>query len=192
MTEAIRSDGAALLRVVHRSFKYHLIPSESFDRTRVILPSKGQTFEIERSRKEVHDLGGVWSFFEGWTDETDCSHRATRAGEGWRKTGEQPVVAGIRAVEYLWESTDHRVLQRIAFAPSLGCMAVVYTLSRRNAAGLPISEDRMKLVSAVIGEPDHNLFAIPSGYHVVESIPYPRMDEFPGDIRVTSFSRPVE
>jgi len=151
-----------------------------------------RTVEVERSRKEVHDLGGVWSFAEGWTDEADCNGPATLAGEMRRRTGEQRVIAGIRGIEYLYESTDHRVVQRIAFAPSLGCTAIAFTLSRRNAVGLSISEDSLKLVSASLGEPDQSLFAIPSDYRVVKSLPYHWMDKFPGYITITSFSRPVE
>lgn len=192
MTEAVRSDGSALLRVSHRSFKFYLIPAENYDRSRVILPSMDRTVEVERSRKEVHDLGGVWSFAEGWTDEADCNGPATLAGEMRRRTGEQRVIAGIRGIEYLYESTDHRVVQRIAFAPSLGCTAIAFTLSRRNAVGLSISEDSLKLVSASLGEPDQSLFAIPSDYRVVKSLPYHWMDKFPGYITITSFSRPVE
>jgi hypothetical protein len=192
MVEAVRSDGSALLRISHRSFKFYLIPEENYDRARVILPSMGRTVEVERSQKEVHDLGGVWSFDEGWRDEADCNGPATIAGDMRRRTGEQPIVAGIRGIEYLYESTDHQVVQRIIFAPSLGCTAIVFTLSRRNAAGLPISEERLKLVSASLGEPDQSLFAIPSDYRIVKSIPYRWMDTFPGHITVTSFSRPVE
>jgi hypothetical protein len=192
MTEAVRSDGSALLRISHRSFKFYLIPAENYDRSRVILPSAGRTVEVEHSRKEVHDLGGVWRFAEGWTDDADCNGPATIAGEMRRRTGEQPVVAGIRGIEYLYETTDHRVVQRIVFAPSLGCTAIVFTLSRRNAADVSISEESLKLVSASLGEPDQSLFAIPSDYQVVKSIPYRWMDNFPGHIVVTGFSRLVE
>src|SRR5207249_1935148 len=90
-TEAVRSDGAALLRIAHQGFKYHLIPSGSYDRRRLILPLNRQTFEMEHSLKEIRDLDGVWSFAEYWTDEPDCSKRATLAGELWRKTGREPI-----------------------------------------------------------------------------------------------------
>jgi len=140
-------------------------------------------------------MGGVWSFVEFWTDEPDCSKRAASAGETWRKTGEQPVVAGIRAVEYLYETADQRVVQRIAFAPSLGCTAVAFTLSERNASGLPVSEDTLKLVFATLAEPDRTLFTIPAGYQETRSEepwPYISMNNFPGEITTTGFSLPEE
>jgi hypothetical protein len=191
---AVRSDGSALLRIAHRGFKYHLIPSGSYDRTRVVLPAKRETFEIEHSLKETRELGGVWSFADYWTDETDCNERATMAGARWRRTSNNLTVAGERAIEYLYETPDHRIVQRIAFAPSLGCSAVEYRLSQRNAAGLPISENYLKLVSATLGEPEAVLFAIPSDYRKVRDEqlwPYVWMDKFPGSITTTGFSSVV-
>ena len=87
MIEAVRSDGSALLRITHRRYKHYLIASERYDRTRVVLPANTQTYEIDHSRKEVRDLGGVWRFSEYWTDDADCQKRAANAGENWRKTG---------------------------------------------------------------------------------------------------------
>jgi hypothetical protein len=81
LTEAVRSDGTAMLRVSHRSFKFLVVPSVSYDRTRVIFPAKHQTFEFEHSLKEVREMGGLWRFAEYWSDEPDCSDRAALAGE---------------------------------------------------------------------------------------------------------------
>ena len=41
-----------------------------------------------------------------------------------RKTGKLPVLAGIDAVEYIYESPGVPWVQRVAFAPSLGCTAI--------------------------------------------------------------------
>jgi hypothetical protein len=183
-----------MLRVSHRSFKFNLIPSVSYDRTRVIFPAKRQTFEFEHSLKEVREMGGLWRFAEYWSDEPDCSKRAASAGEIGRKTGRQTVLAGIEAVEYVYESTDHRFAQRIAFAPSLGCTAIAFAFSQKNAAGLPTSEDKLTLVAATLGEPDQSLFAIPTDYQVMrpeKPWPYVWMDKLPGNITTTSFSKPV-
>src|SRR5437762_2304947 len=46
-TAAVRSDGAALLRIVHRGFKYHVVPSGNYDRTRIVFPGQQRTIEIE-------------------------------------------------------------------------------------------------------------------------------------------------
>jgi hypothetical protein len=115
-----------------------------------------------------------------------------------RKNGEEnrkvPVFAGIDAVEYIYESPGVPWVQRIAFAPSLGCSAIEFTLLKRNAAGLPVSEDKVRLISATIGEPDFNLFAVPSEYRLVSrDAPwrYLSMDSFPGNIWSTAFSTPV-
>ena len=194
LTEAVRSDGTAMLLISHRSFRLYVVPSESYDRARIILPAKRETFEVEHSLKEYRKLGGLWWFSEYWTDESDCSQRATLAGEMRRKTGKELILASIRAVEYVYETADDRIVQRIAFAPSLGCTAVAFSLSTRNHAGLPTSEDQLRLVSATLGEPDQKLFAIPGDYHVMRSDkpwPYVWMDKFPGNITTTSFSMPV-
>jgi len=146
---------------------------------------------MENSLKEIRDLGGVWSFQDYWTDEADCSKRATTAGEKWRRMDSSMIVAGVRAIEYMYETPDHRFVQRIAFAPSLGCSAVEYRLSKRSAGGLPISEDHLKLVSARLEQPDSTLFAIPGEYHSVptdQPWPYVWMDRFPGAITTTIFS----
>ena len=194
ITEAAGSSGATLLRIVHRSFNYYFIPSESYDRTRIVIPAQRQTLEVDRGRREVRDLGGVWSFAEYWTDDVDCRKRAALAGENWRQTGERPIAAGLRAIEYSYESSDHRVEQRIAFSPEIGCTAVRFSLFRRNAAGLPVSEDRLMLVAATLGEPDPTLFSVPAEFRRVgvdRSWPYVRMDKYPGAITTTGFSRPV-
>ncbi len=86
------------------------------------------------------------------------------AGTSARKTGREPVVAGIRSVEYVYESADHRWAQQIDFAPALGCTAVAYHLTKRNAAGWKISEDDERLVSVNLGEPDQALFVLPNNY----------------------------
>src|SRR5262249_14528507 len=163
-TEAVARDGSSLLHIARGEFKYQIIPSGGYNRSRVIVPTKRQTFELEHSRKQYRDLGGVWSFTEMWTDEADCARRATWAGKGWKRTSRDPIIAGIRGIEYLWESSNHSSVQRIAFAPSLGCIAIDRYVGRRNAAGQLVSEDRMTLVSAIIGEPGAGLFSIPSGY----------------------------
>jgi hypothetical protein len=131
MTEAVRSDGAALLRVTHRSYKHYFIPSEKYDRTRVVLPAKSQTYEIDHARKEVRDLRGVWRFSEYWTADADCQKRAASAGENWRRTGQEPVVAGLRSIEYVYKTSDGRTVQRIAFASAIGCTAVIFTVSTK-------------------------------------------------------------
>lgn len=195
ITEAVRSDGAAMLRISHHGFKYYVFPSESYDRARIILPAERQTFEVEHSLRELRELGGVWRFNELWTDEPDCGRRAAWAGELRRKTGKEPSMAGIRSVEYVYETADHRVVQRIAFAPSLGCMATEFDVSQRNGAGLPISERHLRLVSATVGQPLQEMFSIPGDYHTKRSDkpwPYVWMDIFPGDITTTVFSKPVQ
>ena len=198
ITEAVRSDGAALLRIAHRSFKFYLISSESFDRSRVILHLERRTVEIEHSVKEVRDMGGVWSFNEFWSDtridDENCSGRATMVGEKWRRTGKEPVVGGIRGIEYVYATPDNRIEQRIAFAPSLGCTAVAFSLSTRSSAGMPVSEQRLRLVTATLAEPDQALFAIPKEYRLTgpaRSWPYICMDKFPGDITGSAFSKVV-
>jgi hypothetical protein len=195
ITEAVRSDGAALLRIARRSFKFYVIPVESYDRTRLIFPSQERTVEIERSRNELRDLGGVWSFNELWsderTDDADCSKRAARAGEGAKKTRIE-LLGGVSGVEYVYATTDNHIVQRIAFAPSLGCTAIYYRLLRRSSTGLPLSEDTLTLRSAALAEPDQHLFVIPDGYNAMpEGKPWPHvwMDKFPGDISGTGFSR---
>jgi hypothetical protein len=195
ITEAVRSDGAAMLRTSHESFRYFLFPAESYDRTRIVILPKRQTFEIDYSLKEVRNLGGLWQFSEYWTDETDCGKRALMAGKMARKTGKELMFAGVRAVEYVYESADHRSFQRIAFAPSLGCTTVRFNRSRRNATGLPFSEYELRLVSASLNEPDLTLFAIPTDYPMMnpeKPWPYIWMDKFPGNISTTGFSEPVE
>ena len=191
--EAASRNGATLLRITHRGFRYHLVPSDNYDRSRIVLPLTRQTLEIEHTFKQFREMGGVRSFVEMWTDELDCRKRAEWAGEHWKRTDREPVVAGVRGIEYLYQGGE--TVQRIVFAPSLGCIAIEFQLSRRSASGLPISEDHMKLLSAVVGEPDRALFAIPAGYQMSRSEnpwPYISMNQFPGDITHTGFSRPLE
>lgn len=194
VTEALRRDGAALLRISHQSHQFYFIPDEQYDRTRLVFPSRQQTFEVEHTLKAVREMGGIWPFSEWWTDESDCSNRALNAGEGPRRTGRELSFAGHTGIEYEYVNGDQRVVQRIAFAPSLGCTAVQFTLSERNAAGLPVSEYQLKLASASLDEPDPALFTIPSDYRLAgpeEPWPYVRMGKFPADITSTIFSPPV-
>lgn len=194
-TTAVRSDGATVLRIAHQGFKYWLIGSEHYDRSRIVLPAQQRTIEIEHSRKEFREMGGVWSFVEFWTDEPDCSQRAANAGETARKTGEQPIVAGIPAIEYIYGADDRREVQRIAFAPSLGCTAVAFSMSQRNASGLPVSEHKLRLVTSSIAEPDASFFTIPTDYQLVqpeETWPHISMPTLPGDVTTTGFSLPLE
>ena len=79
-----------------------------------------------------------------------CQTRVALAGEHWHRTGELPVVAGLRAVEYVYETPDHRVVQRTAFSPAIGCTPVMFTPSRRSTGGLPTSEDKLNLVAATL------------------------------------------
>jgi len=113
-----------------QSFRFYVIPAEKYDRTRIIIPAKRQTFEIEHTLKEFQDLGGLWWFNEGWTAEPDCVSNATRQwieggslDNGFRKTGQTVQVAGLPAVEYVrsFRNQGHVVSERKALAPSLGC-----------------------------------------------------------------------
>jgi hypothetical protein len=195
ITEAVARDGSSLLHIARGEFKYHIIPSGGYNRSRIILPAKRQTFEVEHSRKQYREMGGLWFFSETWSDEADCTRRATWAGEGWKRTGREPMMAGIRGIEFLWESGNHSIVQRITFAPSLGCIATEMYVGRRNGAGLLVSEDRLALVSAVIGEPNETQFSIPNGYPLNRAEtpwPYIWMDKFPGDITMTTFSPPIQ
>lgn len=195
LTEAVRGDGSAMLRVSHRSFRFYVVPYESYDRVRIVLPGTQRTFEIEHSLKEFRALGGVWRFSERWTDDPDCAMRAAWAGEVGRRSGNQSVVAGVRAIEYTYAARHDRMFQRIAFAPSLGCTAVAWSFSERNAAGLPTAEQTLRLVFADLGEPAERLFAIPDWYQVMrpeKPWPYIWMDAFPGNFTLTAFSAPVE
>ncbi len=108
ITEAVGSGGRTLLRIAHRSFRYHFLPAESYDRTRVFLPAEGRTWEIERTRNEVRDLAGVWTFAEYWTHDRDCAQRAELAGTGARRTGRDPAIGDVRSIEYSWGSAGER------------------------------------------------------------------------------------
>ena len=103
-------------------------------------------------------------------------------------------MAGLLSFEYVYQTSDRRVVQRIAFAPAIGCTAVRLTLSRRSATGLLLSEDRLNLITATLAEPALTLFAAPTEFRLAGvdwSWPYIWMDAFPGNITTTSFSRPA-
>jgi hypothetical protein len=55
-TEAVRSDGASMLRLFHKALNADSIPSQYFDRTRLIFPTKHETFEVEHSVKQWRPL----------------------------------------------------------------------------------------------------------------------------------------
>ena len=193
-TEAVQRDGTAMLRMSHRSFRFYVFPTGNYDRARIVFPLQRRTVELEHSLRERREMGGVWWFLERWKDESDCITNATSAGQVRRKSGRTPTVAGIHSVEYIYESTDHHVVQRIAFAPSLGCTAVEFSLSERSDASLPVSESTLRLTSATLAEPDHALFAIPTVYKLVspeKQWPYAYLNTFPGNITTTGFSPPI-
>jgi hypothetical protein len=194
LTEAVGRDGSAMLRLSHRSFKLYFMPDENYDRVRIVLPATVQTFEIEHSLKEFRELGGMWQFSEGWRVDPDCLMTAADAGEVGRKSGAYPMVAGVRAVEYVYSTGGGRFVQRMAFAPTLGCTAVEWDYSERSAVGLPLRAHHLRLVSATLGEPDPNLFAIPRQYRPMDREKpwkYHSLNIFPGDIQVTPFSKPI-
>jgi len=188
VTEAVSSNGTALLREVHRSFKFYFLPFESYDRTRIVIPFETRTLEIDRDRQQVREMGGLWRFSEIWTDDPDCAQREALASGGWRRVGER-IVAGLPAVEYASETRDHSIVRQIALSRALGCTAVLYTISHRSPAGIPIYEQTLKLLSANLAEPDPVLFVPPKGFRVVGfdwSWPYIWMDKFPGNIQFLS------
>jgi hypothetical protein len=61
-TEAIGSDGNAMIRVSCQGFKYYVVPSGNYDRTRIIPPARQQTFEIEHTLRRSRKLPGLWRF----------------------------------------------------------------------------------------------------------------------------------
>ena len=63
-TEAFGSDGSAMVRVAKQNFRLYFIASQSYDRARIVVPRKRQTFEVERTLKEFQELGGLWRFSE--------------------------------------------------------------------------------------------------------------------------------
>ena len=172
--EAAAVDGTAMIRESKQSFRFYLIPAEHYDRARIIIPAKGQTFEIEHTLKEFQDLGGLWSFNEHWTTDSDCVSKATKqwveGGEldnGFRKTGQKVHVAGILAIEYVREFRDRVVSERKALAPSLGCTEVSLIRSERSSNGLPTAALQSRLSAIVLGEPRQDLFVIPPSYREV-------------------------
>jgi hypothetical protein len=116
-------------------FQSYLVRAESCDRTRIVLPAKRRTFAIERAMKGFRELPGLWRIWESWTGDPDCGMGAIQAGEARRKTGPGPALAGLRAIEYAYETIDDRLTQRVAFAPDFGCTAVALSSSGRNDAG---------------------------------------------------------
>lgn len=193
-TEAVRGDGTAMIRISRQDFRFYFVSAGSYDRTRIVLPTKRQTFEIERTVRAFRQLPGLWRFHESWTDNPECGEQAMYSGKVRRKTGIEPVLAGVRAIEYAYESADRRFVQRIAFAPSLGCTAVAFSFLERNGAGLPVRAFESKLTSVLLGEPDQKLFEIPADYHSKPSDkawPYVWMDVFHGNSHFTMFSEPV-
>jgi len=158
-----------MIRIAHRSFRFYLVRAESCDRTRIVLPAKRRTFVIEHTMKGFRELPGLWRIWESWTGDPDCGMRAIQAGEARRKTGPEPVLAGVRAIQYAYETMDDRITQRVAFAPDLGCTAAALSSSERNDAGWPVSAFESKLTSVVLGEPDPRLFEVPADYHMEHS-----------------------
>jgi hypothetical protein len=175
-TEALARDGTALIRESRHSFKFYVIPAEKYDRARVIIPAKRQTFEIEHTLREFQDLGGVRWLNEGWTAESDCFSKATRQwieggdmDNGFRKTGQTVHVAGVLAVEYArsYRGRDGSFSERKALAPSLGCTEVSIVRSELNSSGLPTAHLQYQLSSISLGDPPQNLFAVPPDYREV-------------------------
>jgi hypothetical protein len=187
ITEAVRRDGTAVLRISHQGFKYFFVPEENYDRMRVVIPARRETFEVDHTLKEFRDLGGVWDFFEKWADNADCERKAL-AGRP-NRGGKEVTVAGVRAIEYFYKAPTGAT-QRIAFAPALGCIAVRAVYSTQNSAGLPISGTELRLVSATLQEPDSGLFSIPVNYGRADSQKdwkYVSLDQFPGIITGPGF-----
>jgi hypothetical protein len=196
-TEAVGKDGSAMIHIARKSFALYAIPAKTYDRTRIVLPTGRKTFEVEGTLKEYQELGGLWSFFEHWEDDADCSRRASQEGlppdAPWprgpfRRTGSEITIAGVRSIEYGFN--DGRISERIALAPSLGCTVVALVRSERNVAGLPILSVQSKLSSVTLAEPDRKLFEIPLRYKKVHNYrehrsikewPYIWMDAFHGN-----------
>ena len=74
--EAFGSDGSAMIRLSRQDFRFYLLAIERYNRTRIVLPTKGQTFEVESTLKQFQQLGGTWTFYEHWIDDPDCGKRA--------------------------------------------------------------------------------------------------------------------
>jgi hypothetical protein len=174
--EAVARDGTAMMRTSKQSFRFYLLPGENYDRARIVIPAKHQTFEIEHTQREFQDLGGVWSFNEHWTVDSDCVSKASQdwieggqIDNGFRKTGQKVYVAGVQAIEYSREFRDRdRVFsEREALAPSLGCTVVSLIRSERNRNGLPTAGLQARLSSIVLGEPRRDLFDVPPSYREV-------------------------
>ncbi len=196
-TEAVRSDGASMLRLFHKALNADSIPSQYFDRARLIFPTKRETFEVEHSVKQWRRLPGLWWFYGGWTFEPDCRKRAESAGQGSRQTGNHPTIGGYKSIEYLYGGAKYGVTQRVAFAPELGCTVVEMTTSITNGFGRITSEAHFRLESATLAEPDGATFAIPKEYAEAPQETYTRgsstpwhyipLDSFPG-CRGTAFN----
>ena len=158
---------------VQTEHRFYVIPAESYDRARIIIPAKRQTLEIEHTLREFQDLGGLWRFNENWTADPDCARKATKqwfeGGEfdnGFRKTGETVHVAGVLAIEYAREfrGQDRAVSDRKVLAPSLGCTEVSLIRSEGSSNGLPTAAHQSRLSSIVLGEPRQALFVVPPSY----------------------------
>ena len=192
ITAAVRSDGRAMHRVAHDEFQSLVHPAIAYDRSRIILPAKNRTLEIEHDTMEVRDLGGVWWLLDFWPkDDGECSVRATMAGEARRITGHVKV-AGIPAIEYVY--SGFLAQQRIAFAPSLGCDAVEISESEWNLIGFPVNRFKFTLVSVSLGEPAESLLDVPGGYRLVppdSQWRYVDLNTFPGHVTSTGFSKVV-
>jgi len=130
-TEAVGSDGPAMIRVARQNLSVYLIPTQRFDRTRIVLPTSGRTFEIAETLKEFRELGGLWRFSEGWDGDPECVRKASQVGlpidsyrplGPFRKTGAELSVAGVRAIEYGFALKSGRLSETMA----LGSFAGVY------------------------------------------------------------------
>ena len=197
-TEAVRSDGASMLRLFHKALNADSIPSQHFDRARLIFPAKRETLEVEHSVKQWRRLPGLWWFYGSWAFEPDCRKRAESAGQGSRQTGNHPIIAGYKSIEYLYGGPRYTATQRVAFAPELGCTVVEMTTSITNDVGRVIGEAHFTLESATLAEPDGATFAIPKEYREAPQETYTRgtnprlwpyipLDSFPG-CRGTGFN----
>jgi hypothetical protein len=181
-TEAVSQDGTAMLRSTGRDYDWYFSPSSVHDRARIVLPKQLRTVELEHDLKKRRELGGVWRFSESWSSAQDCAERASLAGKA-RRTFKDPMVAGVKSIEYLYRKWGPNKSLRIAFAPALGCIAVERSEWEWNGMGFPILQKHFRLVSAKPGEPEPALFAIPASYQLTPqgiNWPYMNLDTFPG------------
>lgn len=98
--------------------------------------------------------------------DATCKSGILHSGTDFRMTGEDQI-AGVRVVRW-YRDLGNGGEEEQYLAPSLDCMALKLSKVHRNALRLPTFILSLEVTSVEFGDPNSDLFALPSDYREIE------------------------